>query len=71
MKLDQPETDRSAFDRALPRRSTPTIAIIALTCVAIALGSLLYSLAYPPPGQPDSQGTATSATLEPGAPRKP
>ena len=71
MKLDQPNTSQSAYERALARHHSSTIAVIALACVAVALAALLYSFAYPPAGSPDTSGTATSATLDPAAPRKP
>ena len=69
MKLDQPNTDQSAYERALARRPNPAIAVVAIVCVALA--ALLYSFAYPPVGTPDTRGTATSATFDPAAPRKP
>jgi FlaG/FlaF family flagellin (archaellin) len=71
MKLDQPNTDQSAYERALARRPNPAIAVIAIVCVAVALAALLYSFAYPPAGTADTNGTSTSATLNPAAPRKP
>ena len=71
MKLDQPNTTQSAYERALARRTSSSVAVIAIVCVAVALAALLYSFAYPPAGAPDTSGTATSATLDPAAPRKP
>ena len=71
MKLDQPNTDQSAYERALARRPNPAIAVVAAVCVAVALAALLYSFSYPPVGTPDTSGTATSVTLDPAAPRKP
>ena len=71
MKLDQPNTDQSAYERALARRPSPGIAVVAIVCVAVALAALLYSFASPPVGTPDTRGTTTSVTLDPAAPRKP
>ena len=71
MKLDQPNTDQSAYGRALARRPNPAIAVVAIVCVAVALVALLYSFAYPPVGTPDTRGTVPSATFDPAAPRKP
>ncbi len=71
MKLEQPETDQSAYDRALASRPTPHVALAVFFCVAVVLGYLLYAYAFPHPRQPNTPYSSTSETLTPGVPRKP